>query len=266
MIPSSVVRPLAAALALAAATVAQAQTRPASSAPAPVAAPAPTPAPAPARLAAARDDGDGARAMGTWALVVFNTQPFSFPNTGGAAPIPLTVYTVGLRRWTTEPLGPFRNWGYDLGIGLNYTRSSITQPQTGTLTTTDGPSTSGFGLHAGLPLAITLHQHAVFELVPEADVIWAKETIPALTSATTTRYSGWSARVGARAGFELFFGFVGIPQLAIEASLGASLNYDSVTSSIGPIERSTRTWGVRTLRGNEPWSIFSGSVAAMYHF
>jgi len=204
--------------------------------------------------------------MGTWALVVFNTQPFSFPNTGGADPIPLTVYTVGLRRWTTEPLGPFRSWGFDLGVGLNYTRSSVTQPVTGTLTTTPGPSTSGFGLHAGLPLAITLHQHAIFELVPEADVIWAKETIPALTGAVTTTYSGWSARVGARAGFEIFFGFIGVPQLAIQASLGVAFNYDSVTSSIGSVERSTRSWGLSTLRGDEPWSIFTGNVAALYHF
>jgi hypothetical protein len=276
---SPIVRPLAAALALAASTAAQAQARPTAKptlAPAPAPAPAAvvplppppvfTPAPAPVRAALAREEGDGARAMGSWALVVFNTQPFDFPNTGGAAPLPLTIYTVGLRRWTTEPLGPFRNWGYDLGIGLNYSRSSITQPQTGTLTTTDGPSTSGFGLHAGLPLAITLHQHAVFELVPEADIIWAKETIPALTSASTTRYSGYSARLGARAGFEIFFGSIGLPQLAIEASLGAALNYGSVTSSIGAIERSTRQWGFSTLRGKEPWSIFTGSVAAMYHF
>lgn len=281
---SPIVRSLAAALSLAAAAAAQAQVKrtppaPAPAAPAPAAPAAPVPAPAvaaapvplpppppaPAR-AAARDDGDGARAMGTWALVVFNTQPFEFPNTGGAAPIPLTIYTLGLRRWTTAPLGPFRNWGLDLGVGLNYTRSSITQPQTGTLTTSDGPSTSGFGLHAGLPLAITLHKHAVFELVPEVDVIWAKETIPALTGTVITTYDGWSARVGARAGFEIFFGFIGLPQLAIEASLGARFNYDSVSSSVGSIERSTRSWGFSTLRGNEPWSIFSGAVAAMYHF
>jgi hypothetical protein len=273
MRPSSIVRPLAAALALTAAT-AEAQVKPAkATAPAPTTTPepplppppAPAPAAAPARVAA-RDESDGARAMGTWALVVFNTQPFEFPNTGGSAPLPLTIYTLGLRRWTTEPLGPFRNWGFDLGVGFNYTKSSVTQPQTGTLTTTDGPSTKGFGLHAGLPLAISLHKHAVFELVPEADVIWAKESIPALTGNVVTTYDGWSARLGAKAGFEIFFGFIGIPQLAIEASLGAYFKYDSVASTIGPIERSTRGWGISTLRGNEPWSIFSGAVAAMYHF
>jgi hypothetical protein len=249
----SAARSLAAALALAAATVAQAQARPAPAAPA-------------RGGGAGQDEGDGARAMGTWALVVFNTQPFDFPNTGGADPIPLTVYTVGLRRWSRTPLGPFRNLGFDLGVGLAFSRSSITQPQTGRLTTQDGPSTTGFGLHAGLPLAITHHEHAVFELVPELDVIWAGEKIPPLGSGDTTRYSGWSARLGARAGFEIFFGFVGLPQLAIEASLGAALTYDSVTSKVGTIERSTRAWGLSTVRGTEPWSVFTGSVAAMYHF
>jgi hypothetical protein len=237
---------LAAALALAAVAPAAAQVKPAQP---------------------AREEGDGERAMGTWALVVFNTQPFEFPNTGGATPITLTVYTVGLRHWTKKPFWIFRNWGVDAGVGLAFERSSVTQPQPGTLTTTDGPSTSGFGLHAGLPLAMTHHQHATFEVVPELDVIWASENIPAQTSGgDATEYRGWSTRLGLRAGFEIYFGFIGIPQLAIEASLGAAVTYDSVSSKVGPIERSARVWGVNTVRGNEPWSIFSGSVAAMYHF
>jgi hypothetical protein len=253
-------RPLAAALALLAAASAEAQSRPAASA-----APAAPPA-APAARSAERDDGDATRAMGTWALVVFNTRPFDFQNTGGADPIPLTVYTLGTRRWSATPLGPFRNFGVDLGVGLAFGRSSITQPQTGTLRTEDGPSTTGFGLHAGLPLALTHHRHAVFELVPEVDVIWASEKIPPLGGGETTRYGGWSVRVGARAGFEIFFGFVGLPQLAVEAGLGAAVTYDSTTSRVGTVERSTRRWGLATVRGDEPWSIFTGSVAAMYHF
>jgi hypothetical protein len=260
---STAVRSVAAALALAAATPVLAQSKAAAPAPAPALAPVPLPPPP---RTAGREEGDATRAMGTWALVLFNTQPFEFPNTGGAAPIPLTIYTLGVRRWTTQPLGPFRNWGYDLGLGLNYTSSSITAPQTGVLTTKDGPSTKGFGLHAGLPLAISLHEHALFELVPELNLVWASESIPALQTGDTTTYSGWSARLGARAGFEIFFGFIGIPQLAFEASLGASLTYGSVSSTVGSIERSTRAWGFSTVRVNEPWSIFTGNVAAMYHF
>ena len=229
----------------------------------------PSPAPAPAAAAPAEDRGesDGERAMGGYALVVFNTQPFDFTNSGGAAPIPLTVYTIGLRHWTTQPWSRFRNWGVDVGVGLAVARTSVTQPQTGQLVTSDGAAVTGFGLHAGLPLAVKHHQHATFEVVPELDLVYAKETIPAATAGgDDTRYSGWSARLGARAGFEIFFGFVGLPQLAVEASLGATLRYDSLTSKVGPSERSTRTWSVATLRGSEPWSIFSGSVAAMYHF
>jgi hypothetical protein len=209
---------------------------------------------------------DSERAMGTWALVVFNTKPFEFPNSGGADPIPLTVYTVGLRHWTRKPMGPFRNWGVDAGLGVIWKRSSVTSPQTGTIHTSSGPSANGVGLHLGLPLAVTHHQHATFELVPELDVIWARETIPALDDGDSTSYDGWSARLGARAGFEIYFGFVGLPNLAIEASLGAAMTYDSVRTKVGPIERSSRTWGFQTLRGDEPWSIFTGNVAAMYHF
>jgi hypothetical protein len=205
--------------------------------------------------------------MGTWALVVFNTQPFEFPNSGGAPPFALTVYTVGLRRWTKDPLSAFKNWGVDFGVGFVWDRSSVTQPQTGTLTTSDGPAANGFGLHAGLPLAITHHQHATFELVPQADLIWASEKIPPDTvGGDATEYHGWSLRLGVRAGFEIYFGFIGIPELAIEAGLGAQITYGSTSSTVGPIERSARVWGFNTVRGNEPWSIFTGSVAAMYHF
>jgi hypothetical protein len=258
--PTPLVRHLAAALMLATASSAAAQARSAGAAPA-----TPPPAVAPARPALA-PESDSERAMGTWALVVFNTQPFAFPNTGGATPVPLTVYTLGLRHWVAQPWGRFSNWGVDLGVGLVKTSTSVTAPQTGSLRTSDGPSTAGLGLHVGLPLAMTHHQHATFELVPEFDVIYASETIPPLTGGEQTSYSGFSLRLGARAGFELYFGFVGIPQLAIEASMGAAITYDSVSSKVGPLERSTRQWGLATLRGTEPWSIFTGSVAAMYHF
>ena len=224
-------------------------------------------APAAAQGKTAARESDGERAMGTWALVVFNTRPFDFPNTGGAPPIPLTVYTVGLRHWTKKPYRWFKNWGLDLGFGVAYGRSSVTQPQTGTLTTSDGPSTTGFGVHGGFPLAMTHHQHATFEIVPEVDLIWAKETIPAVAQGgDATEYSGWSGRAGLRAGFEIYFGFIGVPELAVEAGLGAAIRYDSVKSKVGPIERSTRAWGLETVRGTEPWSVFTGSVAAMYHF
>ncbi|MBK9517386.1 MAG: hypothetical protein IPO09_08550 [Anaeromyxobacter sp.] len=259
MCPSPRARLLAAALTLAAAAPAAAQQR-GGAAP-----PAPAPRASPAAQAA--EEGDGERAMGTWALVVFNTKPFEFPNTGGAAALPLTVYTLGLRHWLREPRWGFRNWGYDLGVGLVFNRSSITQPQTGTLTTRDGPSATGFGLHAGLPLALTHHKHATFEVVPEIDLIYAGQVLPAASAGgDATEYSGWSLRVGARAGFEVYFGFVGLPQLAIEASMGAAITYDSVRSKVGPIERSTRQWGLSTQRGSEPWSVFTGSVAALYHF
>lgn len=240
------VRSVAAALSLAAAAPVLAQPRPSP---------------------AAREETDGEKAMGGWALVVFNTRPFDFPNSGGAPPIPLTVYTIGLRHWTTEPLGKFRNWGVDLGLGLAIGRSRVTAPQTGTLVTSDGPKTNGFGLHAGLPLAVRHHAHATFELVPEADLIYASETLPpAVAGGDITEYKGWSARLGARAGFEIFFGFIGIPQLAVEASLGAAITYDRISATVGPSERTVTQYGLSTLRGSEPWTIFTGSVAAMYHF
>ncbi|MGC4001380.1 MAG: hypothetical protein QM767_29555 [Anaeromyxobacter sp.] len=269
MRPSSQARAVAVLL-LCSAGTALAAPAPRQASPAPEPAPAPPPPPAAAvtrYVQPEKPESDSQRAMGTWALVVFNTKPFEFPASGGADPIPLTVYTVGLRHWTKEGWWKAKNWGVDAGVGLVYRKSSVTSPQAGQLQTNDGPSLSGFGLHFGLPLAFTHHQHATFELVPEADLIYAHETIPSLDSGgDDTKYTGWSARLGARAGFEIYFGFIGIPQLAMEASMGAAISYDSVKTEVGPIERSSRQWGITTQRGTEPWSIFTGSVAAMYHF
>ena len=75
--------------------------------------------------------------------------------------------------------------------------------------------------------------------------------------------------VGARAGTEIQFGFIGIPELSLQAGVGLALSYDRVkaTNKTTP-ETSTTVSQTRlgTSVGDNPWNIFTGNVAALYYF
>jgi hypothetical protein len=179
--------------------------------------------------------------------------------------VPISIYTVGFRHWMPAAAGPFKHWGLDMGVGLVLGRGKDTTPVAGVSTTTDQPSATGFGFHGGLPLALAHARHVTFELVPEADLVFASTAVPQ-ANGQKTEASAWSLRLGARAGFEVFFGFMGLPQLALEATLAAGFSYDSQKAKTGPVEISSSAWQFSTGRQNEPWSIFTGTVAAIYYF
>jgi hypothetical protein len=72
--------------------------------------------------------------------------------------------------------------------------------------------------------------------------------------------------VGARAGLELFFGFIGIPELALSATVGAQFEYLRNAQSADGTNTSDTTYSLTTTVQNSPWDIFVGNVAARYYF
>ncbi|HEY7723847.1 MAG TPA: hypothetical protein VH880_00835 [Anaeromyxobacteraceae bacterium] len=230
-------RSLAAAAALAVAGSASAQARPAA------------------------EPNDGERVVGRWGVAYFGQSQFDFSL--GAVTNILNVHTVGVRKWMpTSGTGFYRNWGLDAGVGLALGGGS---DKTGGVSV-DAPSAFGLALHGGLPLAIAHSRHVTFELIPEANLVYASSTVTGAGGAQTD-FSGWALQLGARAGFEVFFGFIGVPQLALEATLGASLGYVSTkVKPTGVAETTSTRWMLATSRQNEPWSIFGGNVAAIYYF
>ena len=99
-----------------------------------------------------------------------------------------------------------------------------------------------------------------FEVVPEVDLVFLGG------DQAGADLSGVAFGVGARAGFELFFGFIGVPDLSLEASVGFGLSHVGTTLEQGGVdtERSTTFLGLRKL--DDPWDIFRSSVAARYYF
>ncbi len=171
-------------------------------------------------------------AGGTWGLGA-RFGPLSFNNQQVGSTI------ITLRHWLSSPSLGAKATGVDLGLGL-------------LLDTGDGGTDVGFSVLAGLPLALAVHRHARFELVPEM-------TIALLHLgqglADTTLFH---LDMGARAGFEVTFGFMGLPQLALDASVGLVL---ALNTGAG-----VTRFRLATTFNNSPWDIFRSSIAARYYF
>lgn len=161
--------------------------------------------------------------------------------------IPLKLSTVEvspavtLRHWLTPPAAGSQGMGFDVGLGV-------------LLDTGEGSANTnaGFSVLGGFPIALATYHHACFELVPEINL--ALLHVGAGDGSTAIHVD-----VGARAGFEVTFGFIGIPQLALDASVGAQLALNA--GGGGP----TRFLATTTFN-NAPWDIFKATVAARYYF
>jgi hypothetical protein len=64
----------------------------------------------------------------------------------------------------------------------------------------------------------------------------------------------------------VFFGFIGIPELALSATLGLQFEYLRQAQSSGGIDANDTTFSISTTVQNNPWDIFAGNVAARYYF
>jgi hypothetical protein len=169
----------------------------------------------------------------------------------------LAAPTIGMRYWLDDLLG------IEGGLGLNVTSSSSA-----------GVDKSAFGmaLHAGVPLALAHSGHFVFEVVPMLNVGFAsgsyKTTVVGVTASTDV--SGWMVEVGGKAGAEIHFGFIGVPQLSLQGTLGLMIRHDARSAKIpGGLASATvdqKQTSVATGVDGSPWDIFRAAVAAIYYF
>ena len=173
---------------------------------------------------------------------------------GGAAQATVNAPVIGLRYWATRMVG------VDVGLGFGYQTSS-------TNGTTGSTNTYGFALHGGLPLALADSKHFSFEVVPiEATLGFTGGSIPT-GGPMSESVHGLRVDVGARVGAELHFGFIGIPQLALEGSIGLFIQHQSWGSTIGNgPSTGANTTTFATSVGSDPWAIFTDSISALYYF
>lgn len=245
---------------------------PAEPAPPPAAAPAPSvevgmglPAQATAPLPA---DSDHDRVVGHLGVGYLGYQDVSF----GAIPVNERVAettsapVVGVRYWFAPRMG------IDVGVGLAVVAGSNSTEVEGVAGSNDVDTgvPTAFVLHAGLPISVAAANHYSFQIVPECNIAFASAEGPNDDGDTVER-SGFQLAAGARAGAEIHFGFMDLPQLALQGSVGALLSYTRGRTKVSPeagdaiTETSTRTVLETTLH-DSPWNIFVTNVAALYYF
>lgn len=169
--------------------------------------------------------------------------------TTGVGPVDAPI--VGVRYWLDQGLG------LDLGLGVGITGGS-NDPAA------DPPSLWAVALHGGVPLALASGRHYTFEIIPELNVGLGGGTTPAAAGDTT--HKGFMLDLGARAGAEIQFGFIGIPELALQGSIGAMFQLQSVSSEAGGVENSSSGYRFGTTVFANPWAVFTNSVSALYYF
>jgi len=166
----------------------------------------------------------------------------------------ITVPAIGIRYWASPTVG------VDFAFGVGWAGGSTEAAGM----STDKNSVSGFIFQAGVPIALATHRHVSFQLIPMLAVAHGSTTVGSDTTAMD--FSGTRIDVGARAGFELFFGFIGIPELALSATVGIQFESREVKVSSNGFSQSDTTLGFATTVQNNPWDIFAGNIAARYYF
>jgi hypothetical protein len=237
---------------------------PAEPAPPPVVEPAPAPAATRADAQTESEDegtSDHAAMVGRTAVGFLGIA--SVPVGGALAAIAAPV--IGVRHWMSE------RTGLDVGVGFGLERSSARfVPDVGDsvpLARQLGLAVSG---HVGLPIAIFHRRHYAFLIIPEADIgfAFASEDPDPDIDDNELKHLGVVVQPGARFGSEVHFGFIGIPQLSLQASVGVRGRYEWTQSKATASDDRTRNHdiSVGTTVQSSPWNIFITNVAALYYF
>lgn len=181
---------------------------------------------------------------------------------GGANLGTVDAPVIGMRYWLDPMLG------IDAGLGVLLSTGATKADPAGA--SVDRQGFTVFILHGGVPLALAGSRHFTFEIIPEMNLGFASSgQRGAGAGGSDVDFSGFHLDLGARAGAEVQFGFIGIPELSLQAGVGLALSYDRIkrTEKTTPETATTVTQtALGTSVGDNPWNIFTGNVAAIYYF
>jgi hypothetical protein len=169
--------------------------------------------------------------------------------------------TLGVRYWMQDWLG------IEAALGLGIESSGTTVETEDGTATANGPSFFALALHGAVPLVFAASKHFAFEVIPELTIGFATGGTDDESAANNDRdVSGVLLELGARVGAEIQFGFIDIPQLALQATVGLHLRYEGRSQSVGDTTTSNHAFRFGTTVQGEPWDIFQGNLSAIYYF
>jgi hypothetical protein len=202
---------------------------------------------------------DHSRFVGDFAIGFLGFQTLNISDAAGAQ-VPVNAPVIGGRYWLDDGMG------IDAGIGFAFASASSKTEGGGVTTETDSPQPTAFILHGGVPFALADSQYFVFELIPELNIGFAGNTVQ--VAGNDVKLRGFHLDLGARAGAEVHFGFIDLPQLSLQAGIGVSLAYNRVSATNDELDTtaSASSTSFGTTVGNDPWDIFTSSISALYYF
>jgi hypothetical protein len=211
----------------------------------------------------ARTDGgptDHSRFVGDFGIGFLGIQTINIADIPGTGTTAVNAPVIGARYWLDEGMG------IDAGIGFSFGTGSSSSEAGGQTTETDNPQPAALILHGGVPFALADSQYFVFELIPELNIGFAGNTVE--QAGGDVKLRGFHFDIGARAGAEVHFGFIDLPQLSLQAGIGVSLAYNSTSSENEGTDTTVSASGMSfgTTVGNDPWDIFTSSISALYYF
>lgn len=192
-----------------------------------------------------------------------------------------TLHTVGARYWLSGGLAI--EGGLALGFNSGGTTTTVTAGAGTNTVSSDIPNFFGIGVQIGLPIMLAEAKHLVIHADPFLAFHYgtsAISTTPERDVQNDVSLNALRLGVGVNATAELQFGFLGIPQLGLQASIGFSINY--LTSSQNTVRTTTRMGEqprTETTTSNNAFNfgttvgpnyslseIITGSISAVYYF
>ncbi len=175
------------------------------------------------------------------------------------------VPVIGARYWFTE------RFGLQAGLGLTVT-SGVRKDNSAAENTFDLTQWNT-GFHVGAPISIFDGAHYNFLVIPELNLGYSTgrtKDDPNFPTDQGFKQAAWAFGAAVKAGAEVQFGFIGIPQLSLQGSIGLGLDYRTAmieTVENGQTVRRNHQWfSAGTGSYNDPWDLFLGSIAALYYF
>jgi hypothetical protein len=224
-------------------------------------------APMPAPAAAVAGDSDHDAMVGRLAVGYLGRRTMSVGAASQAAfYATVDAPVVGVRFW----MDPMVGLDAGLGFGIAGGGGEIEIPGAALAEASD-PDVMAFILHAGLPLSLAAADHFSFQVVPELNFGYGTQTEEQPAPEADTDHTGIHVDVGVRAGAEIYFGFIGVPQLSLQGSIGVRVQYENATTddpdAAGVITTTKRNETmIGTTVYDNPWNIFTSNVAALYYF
>lgn len=226
-------------------------------------APAPTPAPVvvtPPAKPSARERRLGSVGFGFLGTTTVAQARLSSPSME-TRPVftTTTVPLLGVRWWTPNP-----RIGFEVGFGAMVTTYDGTEQQVIAAT----PTTAEFAWHASLPIVLGSTEHVIFFVAPELRVGHSTWTVK---NEVGTPPNGWTIEASAKGGVEIFFSFIGLDNLSVEAGIRAGVTHQVRTSyTTSPLQPETASTISQTRFSTNlvanPWDLFTSTLAARYYF